>query len=889
MNILIESFEKSIIQVDINNQHYFQSVQNDSYDHHAAIYYLLQDRLTQSRNSATGSPSKHPNTNQAQRYLIHEQRRRPSNIAEQVSLTGHYNMQTDNNFQSLRDYSAPRPPISLLPHFHLQQLQQQHHHHQQQLQQQTTTQPTGNNETQPNHPMSQIDNSGGMIVSDFKCLTCAGPILENTTSTTTCVNCAMLRKRRRAFAHPWDSHQQQLMQQQQHLQHQNSQQHFQHLPLTESMGSERVRGPHDSRDSGVSSGSSQDYGDFTPTTEKSLIFPSRYSVGNRVSLDRQSVQFSQLVRKLSEVEGIVPNILMKTSIDEGVCIDESSKQFPEDPNLQDQMQISSNPDGSWKTQHQLSQGSTFDSISLDRSCSVASPVLEQLPYHCPIESTQESSDCNEKNLVQSSYLTVQSGASCSAFPPGSNNGSPLNNDLTASLPSCTHGGPILSSSKCTETTKNIQVGGGTSHSTSTNTAADMESSDLQGSADSPRTLQYVHQQQQYKYVPSYPQHLTPGMKRFLPQSHLQKQNLLSVLHAPHQMSSTLSPRRVRSPICFREGRRASDGYVGTCSPFNNTIAFPQRLYDKSKATGHFELHEVREEHRALQNQFGSGNRQNLLPDTNSALIPTCPNEDGVSCDTPPELAQGRLSAAKRISLPENFAYFSSTSGLVASTPTSSNTTPGNINVNLTDAYGASLAIQQQILQHRMRPSSSSGRRTSGRPNSYGFYPPQSHQQGLSSDFLFQPIAEDEADGVPLSPHEHCIPEAAKELSQPCLSDNNSKANLNVPSTLPLTSMALPSIPGSKDKAVSMDQDSKDPNWQTLTNDMEISCRLTDHTTTSKESNFRNDAELSYVTNEQSTTSISSEHGDQQYSFRQPHADIPNEAGGENMDISNMDK
>ena len=164
---------------------------------------------------------------------------------------------------------------------------------------------------------------------------------------------------------------------------------------------------------------------------------------------------------------------------------------------------------------------------------------------------------------------------------------------------------------------NIQVGGGTSHSTSTNTAADMESSDLQGSADGPRTLQYVHQQQQYKYVPSYPQHLTPGMKRFLPQSHLQKQNLLSVLHAPHQMSSTLSPRRVRSPICFREGRRASDGYVGTCSPFNNTIAFPQRLYDKSKATGHFELHEVREEHRALQNQFGSGNRQNLLPDTKS--------------------------------------------------------------------------------------------------------------------------------------------------------------------------------------------------------------------------------------------------------------------------------
>ena len=799
-------------------------------------------------------------------------------------------MQTDNNFQSLRDYSAPRPPISLLPHCHLQQLQQQQHQ-MQQLQQQSITQATGINESQHNQQLPQVDNSGGMIVSDYKCLTCAGPILENTTSTTTCVNCAMLRKRRRAFAHPWDSHQQQLMHQQQQLQHQNSQQHFQHLPLTESMGSERIRGPHDSRDSGVSSGSSQDYGDFTPTTEKSLIFPSRYSVGNRVSLDRQSVQFSQLVRKLSEVEGIVPNILMKTSIDEGVCIEESTKQFAEDQNLQDQMQISTNPDGSWKHHHQLSQGSTFDSISLDRSCSMASPVTEQLPYQCQTESTQESSGCSEKSLQPSSYSTVQSGASCSAFPPGSNNGSPLNNDLTASLPSCTHGGSVLSSSKSTETTKHMQLGGGSSHSTATNVAADMESSDVQGSSDNPRTHQYLQHQQQYKYIPSYPQHLTPGMKRFLPQSHLQKQNLLNVLHAPHQMSSTLSPRRVRSPICFREGRRASDGYVGTCSPFNNTIAFPQRLYDKSKATGHFELHEVREEHKALQNQFGSGNRQHLVPDSTSATLPTCPNEEGVRCDTPPEMIhQGRLSAAKRISLPENFAYFSSTSGLVASTPTSSNTMAGNMNVNLNDAYGASLAIQQQILQHRMRPSSSSGRRTSGRPNSYGFYPPQSHQQGLSSDFLFQPIAEDEADGVPLSPHEHCIPEAAKEFSPPGINENNSKNILNVPSSLPLTSMALPSISSEhKDKVISMDQDQKDPNWHTLTNDMEISCRLTDHTTTSKEFRRASDTESRFATIDQSSTSMLSESGDHQYSQQQRLQEKPNLIGGENMEISNMEK
>ncbi len=42
----------------------------------------------------------------------------------------------------------------------------------------------------------------GMTATDFKCLTCGGPILENTTSTTSCVKCARLRTRRKNFAHP---------------------------------------------------------------------------------------------------------------------------------------------------------------------------------------------------------------------------------------------------------------------------------------------------------------------------------------------------------------------------------------------------------------------------------------------------------------------------------------------------------------------------------------------------------------------------------------------------------------------------------------------------------------------------------------------------------------
>ena len=846
-------------------------MQNDSYDHHAAIYYLLQDRLTQSRNSgSTGSPTKHQQTHaENQRYLIQEtQRRRPSNIAEQVSLTGHYNMQTENNFQSLRDYSAPKNlQISALPHSHLQQIQHQK-----------------NANIEQNQPLPH-DNSGGMIVSEYSCLTCGGSILENTSSTTTCVKCARLRTRRRAFAHPWD---QQMIQQQQQLQHQNSQKQFQHLPSTESMGSERVRGPHDSRDSGVSSGSSQDYGECTPTTEKSLIFPSRHSFGNRVSLDRQSVQFSQLVRKLSEVEGIVPNILMKTSIDEGVCTEETTRQLPDDQQSTDQIQMNSNPDGSWRPTHQLSEGSTFDSVSLDRSCSIASPLTEQLPYHCSTEPPiEEESKYTKHNIQQvGKYPSAQSGASCSSFPSEekSGHGQPLNNDLTTSLPSCTQGASPLPPTHYTETTKHIQLGGA-SHLTATAATADMEASEMSATLDISRTPYYIQHQQHYKYIPSYPQHLTPGMKRLLPQVHPQKQNFLNVVQPPHPMSS---PRRVRSPICFREGRRASDGYVGTCPSYNNTIAFSQKLYDKSKAGGHFELHEVREEHKALQNQFGGGHRQHLETDTSS----TVQNEEGGRCDTPLESAPySRLSAEKRISLPENFAYFSSTSGLVASAATSSNTMSGNINVNINDPHGAPILYQQQIpLQHRMRPSTSGSRRASGRSNSYGFYPPQSHQQGLSSDFLFQPIAEDEADSVPLSPHEHSTPEGANEISLSVAGEDTTKNIMTIPPGLPLTQIGLPSKSENDSNVLSMEQDEQDHNWQALTNDMKLSCRLTENTIQDREATSGDINESNTLLNEQSAAIISSETSPHhQYSQDQINVIENCLLESESMDTSNIEK
>ena len=59
--------------------------------------------------------------------------------------------------------------------------------------------------------------------------------------------------------------------------------------------------------------------------EKPFIFP-WFPTPNRT--DRPSVPFSQLVRKLSEVEGIPPNIniIGKTSLDEGVEVFENNQE-----------------------------------------------------------------------------------------------------------------------------------------------------------------------------------------------------------------------------------------------------------------------------------------------------------------------------------------------------------------------------------------------------------------------------------------------------------------------------------------------------------------------------------------------------------------------------------
>jgi len=246
-------------------------VKNDCYDHHAAIYFLLQDRLKAS--SSPRSSSLSPNRSQIQANC-HSSKRRPSNIAERgIQQQIHV-----ESFQSLRDSTNVEPQM-VYPQSNLEKTYQA---------------------------------SSGMLPTDYICLTCSGPILENTTSTTTCVRCARLRIRRLNFAHQTsDQDQLQATAVQQQLQ----------LSMEAAKGVEdlerKIHGRHDSRDSGVSSGSSQDYGECTPTSEMTLMFP-RFPAAS----DRPCVPMSQLVRKLSEVEGPVKGVPgNKMSVDEGVFTD----------------------------------------------------------------------------------------------------------------------------------------------------------------------------------------------------------------------------------------------------------------------------------------------------------------------------------------------------------------------------------------------------------------------------------------------------------------------------------------------------------------------------------------------------------------------------------------
>ncbi|KAJ9587899.1 hypothetical protein L9F63_018680 [Diploptera punctata] len=99
----------------------------------------------------------------------------------------------------------------------------------------------------------------------------------------------------------------------------------------------------------------------------------------------------------------------------------------------------------------------------------------------------------------------------------------------------------------------------------------------------------------------------------LPSCSAPQDGIMSTVYKPHKpiLHNAISRTITRSPIDFREGRRASDGLVarqGTSisrsSPGGGIVAFnSQRLNETGKTKGVMELHLVQREHQALRSRF----------------------------------------------------------------------------------------------------------------------------------------------------------------------------------------------------------------------------------------------------------------------------------------------
>lgn len=173
-------------------------------------------------------------------------------------------------------------------------------------------------------------------------------------------------------------------------------------------------------------------------------------------------------------------------------------------------------------------------------------------------------------------------------------------------------------------------------------------------------------------------------------------------HNPINYQSTnknCSRAITRSPVDFREGRRASDGLVAQQAAQSNdtqknALAFnSQRLNENCKAKGVLELHLVQKEAQKLKTQY-----QSSLPAEEMTQRQIQHNQFAASF-TPHFL--DTKNPAKRISLPETFNY-SSTSPpmpaspkMVAALQDSSDLTHASL------SQVSKPPLQQQLMQHRL--------------------------------------------------------------------------------------------------------------------------------------------------------------------------------------------
>ncbi|XP_032517934.2 serine/threonine-protein kinase SIK2 [Danaus plexippus] len=152
----------------------------------------------------------------------------------------------------------------------------------------------------------------------------------------------------------------------------------------------------------------------------------------------------------------------------------------------------------------------------------------------------------------------------------------------------------------------------------------------------------------------------------------------------------------RSPVDFREGRRASDGLVAqqvqASDAQKTTLAFnSQRLNESCKAKGVLELHLVQKEAQKLKTQY-----QSSLPAEEMTQRQIQHNQFAATFT--PHFLDTKNPTPKRISLPESFNY-SSTSPPMPASP--------KLSLQDSDLTHTSLSqvskppLQQQLMQHRL--------------------------------------------------------------------------------------------------------------------------------------------------------------------------------------------
>ncbi|XP_046665420.1 serine/threonine-protein kinase SIK2-like isoform X2 [Homalodisca vitripennis] len=156
----------------------------------------------------------------------------------------------------------------------------------------------------------------------------------------------------------------------------------------------------------------------------------------------------------------------------------------------------------------------------------------------------------------------------------------------------------------------------------------------------------------------------------------------------------------RSPVDFREGRRASDGLVAqqgvttdtprsSVAPSGNVVAFnSQRLNESGKTKGVMELHLVQREHQALKSLYQSSVPQEEIAQRQMQHTEYRHTRDSLTVDPRPS-----PPLPKRISLPENFSYQNAQMEGDSVLGNSGTTTPPN-------AAGKA-PLQQQLMQHRL--------------------------------------------------------------------------------------------------------------------------------------------------------------------------------------------